>query len=191
MKEDKDSFPQKIIHYGWCYPWVALGLIILGVASLIFIEGSRSFFAVTILAALNGGILYYKSTKHIPFEFLPTFFLSVSITNALSISWGLYFIVLALVIPSFLSGAIDPISFVWWGNIIFLNFVSLIFGGLPILVLGLIISLLEFISGFFINMFFNPNIAEFLPFSLFSAAVNILYFVALGSLIQSLLQVFS
>jgi len=181
---------KKIADFWKLYPWIAVALFIGAMALFLIFNSVRPLFAVIALAAINGILKFYKSTREIPFDFVPSLFFSLTITYVLGLRWAVLFLLLGLIVPSILSGAIKPISVIWWLELFGLNLISLYFGTLPIMALGLILTAIEGLVSFIVYNVFYEHMAEFIPLTLLALLINATYFIVAGKFLESFLGVF-
>ena len=161
---------------------VIIFLVALGV--LIFSQ-NRKIILWVVLTMVSTLISYAMARKQLRLDLSPVFFFSIFMTNYMGWPYSIAFMAYALTVPTIIGGMMpDPITFLFGGNLILINFISTLL--LPIIGFvpaGLLMAVLEIIGSSIINTFVGRTPAEFMLFSIFAFLVNVVYFMGFGHIL--------
>ena len=149
---------------------------------LMFIFTKR-IFIYSIFTVFTAIIIYYTKLYHLPIDVSPLFFLEIVITRYYGMQYTLLFVLLAYILPKTYAGSNMKFdSYVFISISMFANVFALIFPEMPLLAVGLITSIAQYIGGVIFQTTFKP-----LMFSvgdgIANVANNILWFLIFSDLI--------
>ena len=151
---------------------------------LIFVKSLFLYFMFTVFTAI---IIYYTKLYHFPIDISPLFFLEVVITRYYGLPYTLLFILIAYIVPKTFAGSNMKFdSYVFITISMFANFFVLLFPNMPLLTVGFLTSIAQYIGGVIFSLTMKP---------LFLAAAdgianvmnNILWFLVFSGLIVKIL----
>lgn len=162
--------------------WFLTGFVL-----LIFLLIFRPHLVLTlVMTAATGATIYYSSQYQIPVDFNPTIFCSVIITLVAGIPSMIFYVIFGVAVPAMLTGKIGPSAPLFWGVLIGMNFAVPFLSGMPLLLIGLAVSLIKVFLAFVINLTLGMNPVRIGISEVVHVTINMILFFRLGELVLAL-----
>jgi hypothetical protein len=171
-------------------PWIKKHRIslIAGSIVLFLILVLRLNFVTTLAIAAGAGILQYFSSKYqMRIDTGHVFFLGIMLARvADGMTAGLFVLIIGIV-PKMMGGDIDPVILAAYVIQAIFVFISSFFA-YPIVIFGIILTVLTFAAVFFMTIAIDFDVAEIIDDTIIPGVINIVLFLVAGEFFYSLLS---
>ncbi len=118
---------------------------------------TKKWFIYSVFVGLTAIIIYYTKLYHIPIDVSPLFFLEIVITRYFGLQFTLLYVFLAYIIPKTFAGSNMKFdSYVFISISMVANAFALLFPTMPLLTVGLITSVIQYVGGIMFSMTMKP-----------------------------------
>ncbi|MCM2326061.1 MAG: hypothetical protein NDI94_06360 [Candidatus Woesearchaeota archaeon] len=163
-----------------------IGLIFIVSTILIFFM-FKMIALYLVFIGITAMIIYYTKLYHIPIDISPLFFLEVVITRYYGFSYTLAYVLVAYIIPKTLAGTnmkFDSYMFIAVSMVACLF--AYAFPTMPLIYLGLLTSIIQYIGGVIFSMTMRPFFLSILD-GIANVTNNLLWFLIFSDLITWIL----
>ncbi|MBI2543460.1 MAG: hypothetical protein HYW24_04725 [Candidatus Aenigmarchaeota archaeon] len=139
-----------------------------------------------VFTLIAGTIQYFLALSKSPVDINPTFFFMILLAVKYGWAYSAVFVFLATVIPVMIAGGeLGIYAFIFMGSFLTLAFLSTLFSGYSIVLIGIATVLINLFVAFWINIS-TDNPGGFV-YSIIHASITIFYFVAVGEFLVNLI----
>ncbi|MFH2020114.1 MAG: hypothetical protein ABIJ34_01790 [archaeon] len=163
--------------------------IIIAFALLLFLVFFyKKAFIYVLFLGVTALIIYYTKLYHVPIDISPLFFLEIVITRYYGLQYTLIFILFGYIIPKTFAGTNMKFdSYVFIAISMFANIFVLVFSGMPLIMVGFITSIIQYIVGVLFSMTMKPAALAMLD-GVANVANNLVWFLVFSDIITLLMR---